>query len=66
MLESNKITDVLQANGIVSAVPEKKRKALNDPKDEPLSDEELDDSDAAEAARIKALEVLSQFLSYFA
>lgn len=53
---------MLQANGIIPAVAKQKRKVMDEQKDEPLSDDDLEESDAAEVARIKALEVSSQAL----
>ncbi|KZP16392.1 hypothetical protein FIBSPDRAFT_957967 [Athelia psychrophila] len=48
--------DVLQANGILPIQVDKKRKAVDVPKEELLSEDELEESDATRDARIKASE----------
>ncbi|KAF7981222.1 hypothetical protein HWV62_34569 [Athelia sp. TMB] len=47
--------DVLEASGVIPSRP-KKRKAVEEPKEEVTGGQELDEQDAAEAAREKALE----------
>lgn len=59
--ESYYLSDVLQANGIVAGSSAGKRKATDEPKQEPMSDDEVEDEDEEDedtkVARIKVLEV---------